>query len=257
MINPDLLYVGTEFAAYFSLDRGASWHMMNGTTLPTVAVHEFAQATTANEIVAATHGRSLWVLDITTLRQLKPSEDKSRLFAPAAFTRWQLDFTHEGMFKTGTRVFAGQNPPRLAIVDFFLPQKTANLSLKITDPVGKLVRELDVSKEMEPGVHRVTWDLVGGEVAGQKKGQMGAGGAKGGKGAKGEKAAKGAKGGQGGGKGAQAAQLAKPGAYAVVLEADGRVERQVLTIEADPRTQTAGVFTDEAEELRRMLNQVP
>src|SRR5207253_9980795 len=113
----------------------------NGPSLPTVAIHEIAQPTTANEIVAATHGRSLWVLDVTTLRQLKGEQGKMQadLFTPATVTRWQLDFTHEGMFKTGTRHFVGQNPSRQATLDFFLPQKAAKLTLKIMDPNGKLV----------------------------------------------------------------------------------------------------------------------
>ncbi len=112
LLNPDLLYLGTEFAAYASLRRGASWFKLNGPGLPTVAIHEFAQPTTAGEIVAATHGRSLWILDVTTLRQLKQDTGSTELFAPATFTRWQLDSTREGMFRTGTRHFVGQNPPR-------------------------------------------------------------------------------------------------------------------------------------------------
>ena len=74
------------------------------------------------------------------------------------------------------------------------------------DPVGKAVRDLDVSKETEAGLHRVTWDLVGGALVAAKKGGMDPDAPqKGGKGAKGEKAGKGAKGGQGGGKGGGAA----------------------------------------------------
>src|SRR5262249_3223369 len=56
--NPDLLYLGTEFAVWASLDRGKSWVKINN-NLPTVAVHEIAIHPTAGEIVAATHGRSL------------------------------------------------------------------------------------------------------------------------------------------------------------------------------------------------------
>ena len=60
---------GTEFAVWASLDRGESWTKINN-NLPTVAVHEFAIHPTAGEIVAATHGRSLWILDVTPLRQM-------------------------------------------------------------------------------------------------------------------------------------------------------------------------------------------
>ena len=73
--NPNLLYCGTEFALYVSLNRGSTWTKINN-NLPTVAVHEVAVHPTAGEIVAATHGRSLWILDITALRQMASDKIK-------------------------------------------------------------------------------------------------------------------------------------------------------------------------------------
>src|SRR5262249_29963384 len=67
--NQNLLLCGTEFAVYASINRGGSWTKINN-NLPTVAVHEFAFHPTAGEVVAATHGRSLWILDVTPLRQM-------------------------------------------------------------------------------------------------------------------------------------------------------------------------------------------
>lgn len=58
LYSENLLYVGTEFGLYASIDRGGSWTRINN-NLPTVAVHEVAIHPTAGEIVAATHGRSL------------------------------------------------------------------------------------------------------------------------------------------------------------------------------------------------------
>src|SRR5262249_25644872 len=65
--NGQLLYLGTEFAAWASINRGESWTKINN-NLPTVAIHEIAVHPTAGGIVAATHGRSLWVLDVGALR---------------------------------------------------------------------------------------------------------------------------------------------------------------------------------------------
>jgi photosystem II stability/assembly factor-like uncharacterized protein len=237
--NPDLLYLGTEFAAFASIDRGASWFKINGPTLPTVAVHEFAQPTTAEEIVAATHGRSLWVLDVATLRQLKPGADKATLFAPAPVTLWQLDFTHEGMFRTGTRHFVGQNPPRQATMDYALPTKAEKLSLKVVDINGDLVRELNVAKEKDAGLHRVGWDLVSGQAP-KAKGK-----------------------GKGKGKGPGKSPFTpfgrpvRPGTYRLVLDADGVVLTRTVTVEADPRSGAAGTAVNEAEEMRRLLRQQP
>jgi photosystem II stability/assembly factor-like uncharacterized protein len=233
--RPDLLYLGTEFAAFTSLDRGASWFKINGASLPTVAVHEFAQPATAEEIVAATHGRSLWVLDVATLRRVKPDQVKSpvQLFAPPPFTRWRLDRTHEGMFRTGTRLFIGQNPPRQATFDFLLAKKADKLSLKVLDPYGNVVRDLDVSKEKEPGLHRVAWDVVSGPPPKTEKGKP---------------ARK---------PFTPYGQPVKPGTYRLVLDADGVEQMTVLTIEPDPRTGTGDESGNEAEELRRWLRRRP
>jgi photosystem II stability/assembly factor-like uncharacterized protein len=233
--NPDLLYLGTEFAAFASLDRGASWFKLNGPTLPTVAVHEFAQPTTADEVVAATHGRSLWVLEVTTLRQLRPGKGEGRaaLFAPAAVTRWQLDFTREGMFRTGTRRFVGQNPPRQATFDFVLAKKAEKVSLQVLDVHGNLVRDLDVSKEKGPGMHRVGWDLVSGPAP---------------KGPKGRPEVT---------PFTPYGRPVKPGTYRVVLDVDGVRHAQAVTVAPDPRTGAAGGMVNEAEELRRLLREQP
>ena len=63
VLNPNLLYLGTEFATWASVNRGQAWHKINN-NLPTVAVHELAIHPTAGEMVAATHGRSAWVLQL-------------------------------------------------------------------------------------------------------------------------------------------------------------------------------------------------
>jgi photosystem II stability/assembly factor-like uncharacterized protein len=245
MVNPNLLYLGTEFGMYGSIDGGTSWIKLHGDTLPTVAIHEIAQATTASEIVAATHGRSLWVLDVASLRQVKKEHfvDKVALYTPSPFTLWRLDTTREGMFRTGTRVFNGTNPARHVAIDYVLPKPAANLSMRITDIEGKTLRTFDLAKETEAGLHRITWDLSTGT---QKKGGKvvpGKGGA--GKG----------KGGKGGG-GALPNPPAGTGRYRVVLEVNGVEIARVITIEADPRTPDIERAVDEAEEdlaIRRML----
>src|SRR5262249_55001612 len=88
--HPDPLYLGTEFGVHASLDRGASWARINN-NLPTVAVHEVAVHPTAGEIVAATHGRSLWILDVSALRQMKPEVLRARahLYRPQPAVQWR------------------------------------------------------------------------------------------------------------------------------------------------------------------------
>jgi photosystem II stability/assembly factor-like uncharacterized protein len=266
IINPNLLYLGTEFAAWASNNRGQYWFKINGSSLPTVAVHEIAQPTTAPEIVAATHGRSLWVLDVSTLRQAKPElvKDKTHLFAPATVTNWRLDTTREGMFRTGTRMFAGQNPPRSAVFDFTLAKKAESLALKVVDINGKTVRDVNVAKEMDPGFHRVTLDQ-GGDGKKQGKGGGGKGGKGGGAAFKGKGKGEGKQPGQpteapkGGPFAFGGPQQIKPGVYRVILTADGQDYIQTLVVEPDPSQRGAEIITDEAEEdlqMRRLLKQL-
>src|SRR5262249_12423835 len=93
--NPNLLFLGTEFAAWASLDRGKSWTKINN-NLPTVAVPEFAIHPTAGEVVIATHGRSLWVCDVSALRQITPEARKADafLFKPTTAIRWRTEASH-------------------------------------------------------------------------------------------------------------------------------------------------------------------
>src|SRR5205807_1078493 len=92
--NSALLFVGTEFAVWVSTNRGATWTKLNN-NLPTVAVHELAIHPTAGEMVAATHGRSLWVLDVTPLRQMSADVHK----VPWNLTRFASGMVGSGMYR--------------------------------------------------------------------------------------------------------------------------------------------------------------
>jgi len=152
--NPNLLFLGTEFAVWASVDRGTSWTRLNN-NLPTVAVHEIAIHPTAGEIVAATHGRSLWVLDITPLRQMTPEILKAgaHLYQSQTAVRQRMEPRRGGT----NRQFVGQNPVFGAQIYYHLEKKPENISLKIVDYTGKSLRELRA--DSSPGLHKVSWDL--------------------------------------------------------------------------------------------------
>lgn len=160
--NEKLLLCGTEFAAFASVDRGGSWTKFSN-NLPTVAVHELAIHPTAGEVVAATHGRSLWVADITPLRQTTADVVKApaHLFAPQTATRWRLEPAKGSMYGAGSKRFVGENPPAGAAIYFSLTKVPDKISLKVMDIAGKSVRDLTIAKEQKkPGLHRVGWDLT-------------------------------------------------------------------------------------------------
>jgi photosystem II stability/assembly factor-like uncharacterized protein len=214
-VNPNLLLLGTEFAVFASINRGENWTRINN-NLPTVAVHELAIHPTAGEVVAATHGRSLWILDLTTLRQITPAVtgEAVRLFAPRKVVRWRSELAPSTT--NGHRRFVGENPYRGAQIAFALAQKAGALKLAVFDAAGTLVREVAVRNE--PGLQVAQWDLT--------RAPRAAAGARPGGGA-----------GGGGGMGGGGGQFGLPvpnGPYRVVLTVDGKEYAQPLVIEADP-----------------------
>ena len=152
--NQNILYLGCEFGAWVSIDRGESWISLN-TNLPTVAVHEFAQHRSAGEIVAATHGRSLWILDVSALRELatKPLGESPHLFSPKEAIIWRRQPTRGSTL----RRFVGQNPQEGASIVYSLPKGVRNLRLQIRGLGGEVLRTLEAKSEA--GIHRVAWNL--------------------------------------------------------------------------------------------------
>ena len=156
--NQNLLFCGNEFGVFASINRGTSWTRINN-NLPTVAVHELAIHPTAGEMVAATHGRSLWVVDITTLRQMTPDLVKSsaHLYAPNSVVRWRSEPDVGSSMGSGSKKFVGQNPAHGAAIYYSLGKKAEKISLKVLDFAGQTMREL--ATKDEPGLHRVVWDM--------------------------------------------------------------------------------------------------
>lgn len=154
--NPNVLYLGTEFAAWVSIDRGQTWAKFNS-NLPTVAVHELAQHATRGEMVAGTHGRSLWVLDVTPVRQFTKDalEDRATLMRPNTAIRWRR-LPSRG--DSGTRQFVGENPPDGAQVFYALTSNAGDVTLRIEDVTGRLIREYE-DIPTSPGLHMIEWDL--------------------------------------------------------------------------------------------------
>ena len=276
--NGDLLYLGTEFGFWVSLDRGESWNSLN-TNLPTVAVLDVAIHPTAGELVAATHGRSLWVLDVSPLRETTREVAKAdvHLYKPTSAVRWRSAASHGGT----NRRFEGQNPSAGAMIDYTLARKAAKLSLKIVDVNGATVSELRAAGE--PGLHRVVWNLTRGAAQGAGPGLRGGvgggqargGGAGGGRGAAAAATGTGPRqagtpatpGGSARAAGAAGAasgesesgepvpqlrfarlQPVPPGSYRVVLTVDGKDFTQTVRVEPDPNAPYLELAADDDEE---------
>jgi hypothetical protein len=129
--------------------------------LPVVAVHDIIIHPRANDIIIATHGRSIYVLDdATPVQQLTPevAREDVHLFDVRPALRYATRMTRYGV---GDKAFAGQNPPYGALVSYYLKQKPddkTKLKLQILDAGGKMISEIEnIAKEK--GLNRVSWNL--------------------------------------------------------------------------------------------------
>lgn len=154
--NPALLFVGTEFGCFVSLDAGKTFsRFMTG--LPTVAVHDLVIQRRARELVAATHGRGIYIAEIAALEGMagKDLGKEPALPQPAPVIRLDDNFSGNGY---GARRFQARNPPTQGNIAVWLPTAPASApKLEIHDASGQVVRTLDVPNK--PGLHRVVWDL--------------------------------------------------------------------------------------------------
>ena len=153
-VNGDVLYLGTEFRTFVSLDRGEHWTRFNG-NLPTVAVHGLAVNVPSGEIVAATHGRSLWIGSVNEIRQMTEEvlAAKAHFYKPVSAVIWRSQLS------TGdtNRRFVGENPRDGARLVYHLRKPVTSAALQVFDSSGKAIYEH--TGETKAGLHTFTWNL--------------------------------------------------------------------------------------------------
>ncbi len=237
-----LLYLGGEGGLFVSWDDGKKWTplLLN---LPTVAVTDLVVK--HNDLVVGTNGRSIWILDdLTPLRRgvSDAKEGAIDLFPTEPAVRYRYHATLGEKKPLG----AGQNPSPGAMLHYVLPKKpTGDLVLEIFDDKQKLVTRLTSKKEaeekpepgdyssekykmptleMEPGLHRVVWDLRyrGAEKIRDAKVDSGD---------------------------PTEGPLVIPGVYTIALTADGTTQTKKLRVLPDPRTLPAGMWARTASKL--------
>jgi photosystem II stability/assembly factor-like uncharacterized protein len=134
-VRPGLLYAGTETGVFYSVDDGARWQPLQ-LNLPRSSVRDLTIH--GADLIAATHGRAMWVLDgIGPLRQLSDSVRSAdlHLFAPDTAVRFAGGWA--------TTQSAGENPPAGVIVDYWLKSSaraTDSARLEFLDARGKVIR---------------------------------------------------------------------------------------------------------------------
>ena len=204
--NPDVLWLGTEMGAFWSWNGGVNWVEIKG-GLPTVAVNDLVIHPRDNDLVLATHGRGLYILDqVNALQEMTPAiaASAAHLFTvePAEQIRYRGEKAH-----TGNMIFEGENPPAGAILDFWAAG-SGEADFTVMDASGTTVAMMSV--DAERGMNRAIWDLRHSRVDGET----------------------------GGGRG----PLVLPGRYTVRMSLAGRTQEQPVVVLEDPRLEhTAAV----------------
>jgi photosystem II stability/assembly factor-like uncharacterized protein len=158
--NRNLLYVGTEFGLFASLDAGKTWKRFM-TNYPTVRTDDILVHPRDNDLIVATHGRSVWIADdISPLQQMTPEvmAQDAFLFTMRPAIAYLNDQQH-GQQVGGQKVFIGENAPRGTSIDYYLKSAASgDVKISIADATGKVVRTLDGTKHA--GINRVLWNLA-------------------------------------------------------------------------------------------------
>ncbi|MEM7431084.1 MAG: glycosyl hydrolase [Pseudomonadota bacterium] len=195
-VDPNLLFVGTEFGLFFSQDRGASWHQLK-TNFPTISVRDIEIQARENDLVVGTFGRGIYILDdYTPLRTTTDSLTEMQLFQvrdPWLYIEGDLwDGREKGSM--GAEFFTAKNPPNGAVFSYYLKdgvksrqsirreqeievekaggdtpypdwddlriedrERDPQVYLVVRDGDGDVVRQ--VKGKAGKGLHRTAWDL--------------------------------------------------------------------------------------------------
>ncbi len=172
-VNPDLLFVGTDVGAYVSTDRGRSWtRFMNG--LPTVPVRDLKIHPREHELIAATHGRSIWITDIAPLEQLDDGmlPRTTVVFEPG--TAIQHGDPPAGGEFIAQRVFQGESGEYGADIRYYVPPEVAE---RLNEAARAATADESESSDEAPTGARPTRRGGGPGAGGPGQGGRGAAGA--------------------------------------------------------------------------------
>jgi hypothetical protein len=227
--NPNLLYLGTEYALYVSLNKGGEWkRFMNG--LPTVRIDDILVHPRDNDLIVGTHGRSIWIIDdISPLQELteKATSADATLFEPRPAIAWMQNDIQRTITVGGQKNFRGENPQRGTAISYYLKTAPADVKITIADYTGKVMRTFNPCGENQAqncatknaGLNRVQWNLSGDPP------QLPAGA---------QQALAGRGAGGGGGRGGLAGPAIEPGIYVVKLTVGGKDYTTKVIVEPDP-----------------------
>jgi photosystem II stability/assembly factor-like uncharacterized protein len=158
-VNPNLLFLGTEFGLWISVNGGQHWAQYKGSDFPAAAVRDIAVQAREGDLVLATHGRGIWIIDdISPLRALTPdllSQEAALIQGRTPVQYFQVS----GGWAEGNETFRGENRPTQAQINYYQRSRHifGDLKIEIFDEQGKLVDNVPGSKHR--GLNRASWSM--------------------------------------------------------------------------------------------------
>jgi photosystem II stability/assembly factor-like uncharacterized protein len=158
IVNKNLLFLGTEFGLFISIDGGENWAQFTG-KLPNVAVRDIAIQHETSDLLLATHGRGIYIVDdITPIRNIT----KELLASDAAILPSRTMYIDGPSYgnSTGTAgEFTGLNPSEEAVITYYLKDRavTGDVYIEVYDKDGKLLNKIAASKRK--GINIITWPM--------------------------------------------------------------------------------------------------
>jgi photosystem II stability/assembly factor-like uncharacterized protein len=143
--NLNLLFAGTEFGLWISWDRGASWTAFKN-NFPTVPVDDIELQARDNDLVLATHGRSIWIFDdLTPLEKMDAAVAAGdfTFFPPRAAT---IFHAVNRRWSAGQKMFTAKNPPAGAVLNYYLKS-----ALPLAEPKAESEKPKEAGSPEKPG----------------------------------------------------------------------------------------------------------
>ena len=157
-VNSSLLFLGTESGLFVSIDGGNSWSQFKG-KLPDASVRDLVIQKQSADLVVATHGRGIYIIDdITPLREITPSMlDSDFVYLPARPSLIRNPVQEQEF--SGDDQFVGRNPSEAAVITYYLKKRHifGDMYIEIYNDKGKKIKTLPAGKNK--GINIVHWNI--------------------------------------------------------------------------------------------------
>jgi photosystem II stability/assembly factor-like uncharacterized protein len=157
-VDSNLLFLGTEFGLWISIDSGKQWAQYKGSGFPAVAVRDIVVHPRESDLVLATHGRGIWIIDdISSLRTLTPDlMAKDAVLLDSSSIQY---LNSNGGWPEGDATFSGPSRTQDAFITYYQKGRHifGDMKIEIIDPDGKVVDTIAGSKHR--GLNRATWSM--------------------------------------------------------------------------------------------------